>query len=102
MILVGVATGIDTISTSVMNHTLKLYPVPAYEYIIVQFEMHRRDLVKVFIVDATGALVEVVQAKNIEQGTYKIILPIGHYAGGHYSLVLQTSNARQMKRFVKE
>lgn len=102
LINVGAETSIKKVQTIVLNNTLNLYPVPAYNYITVEYEIHRQGISKLYLIDAAGSVVDIMQVKNMEPGVHTITIPLEKYPAGQYKVVLQTEGMRQVKGFVKE
>ncbi|MEI2739020.1 MAG: LamG-like jellyroll fold domain-containing protein [Chitinophagaceae bacterium] len=81
--------------------TLQVFPNPVNDFLQVQFPVAKREAVQINITDAAG---KIVYSKQIQlsEGNNAASIPVHHLPKGMYYLIVDGSNGRQSKTFIRQ
>ena len=82
-------------------YTLQVFPNPVNDFLQVQFPVAKREAVQINITDAAG---KIVYSKQIQlsEGNNAASIPVHHLPKGMYYLIVDGSNGRQSKTFIRQ
>lgn len=82
-------------------YTLQVFPNPVNDFLQVQFPVAKREAVQINITDAAG---KIVYSKQIQlsEGNNAASIPVHHLPKGMYYLIVEGSNGRQSKTFIRQ
>ena len=81
----------------VTKNTINVYPNPASDYIILEYETHESETISIDLVDLKGYLIQsIITNKVIQPGTHKIGIVLNeHIPSGSYILVISNNVGKQ-------
>jgi hypothetical protein len=85
------------------TQTLKCYPNPAREQVIIQYELpEQASSVTISVYDIKGQIINKIQPQNRKAGLCEEIIQTGNFSKGMYIVVLSTDKGNRYAKLLKE
>jgi Secretion system C-terminal sorting domain len=97
----SIATGVQ--EPDVFRASLKIFPNPFSESLVLQYKLERRSAVSVQLISMNGNTTQLIQEKNQPSGTYSLPFTLDKYqlATGVYTVVFKINGATIAKELIK-
>lgn len=97
----SIATGVR--EPDVFRASLKIFPNPVSESLVLQYKLERRSAVSIQLVSLNGTVTQLTQEKNQSAGAYSLPFTLEKYnlAAGVYTVVFKINGATIAKELIK-
>ncbi len=80
--------------------SIELFPNPSSSLLQVQLPACQKEIIHLFITDASGRMID-SRSVSVSEGNNALSIPVSHLPGGTYLLSIENKEGRQTKTFLK-